>query len=60
MKIRKGKTIAHIGTKPDGTLYTAHEVVFPSINAAKKANGLNSRTARGNEQFPPKLPNHSA
>lgn len=55
MQIRKGKTIAAIGKTPDGRLYTIGTTDYPSINAAKKANGLNSRTLRNNQQFPPKL-----
>lgn len=46
--IRRGKTVAVVG-EHEGKSATLETKDYPSINAAKKANGLNSRTGK----FPP-------
>ena len=47
--IRRGKTVAVIGDH-EGKVCTLETKDYPSINLAKKANGLNASTAR---KFPP-------
>lgn len=51
--IRKGHRVAQVA-EIDGKLRTLKVQDFPSINAAKKANGLNATTLRRGEPFPPK------
>lgn len=51
-QIRKGNVIAVIG-EHEGKPCTLETKAYPSINAAKKANGLNSRTLKKGEKFPP-------
>lgn len=50
--IRKGMTIAVIG-EHEGKPCTLETKEYPSINLAKKANGLNSRVLQRGEKFPP-------
>ena len=59
MNIRKGKTVAKVGQyKPGyeelaGRTLTLEVKEYDSINLAKKANGLNAKTLRKGECFPP-------
>jgi len=49
--VRKGNVVAYI-VYEDGRAYTARTETFKSVNAAKKANGLNA--GDGKLPFPPK------
>lgn len=50
--IRSGKTVANVG-EYEGRAYTIRTESYNSINAAKKANGLNASTLQRGESFPP-------
>ena len=50
--IRRDKTVAVIG-EHEGKPCTLETKVYESVNLAKKANGLNSRTLKRGEKFPP-------
>ena len=49
---RKGKTVAVIGDH-EGKPCTLETKTYDSINLAKKANGLNAKTLKRGEHFPP-------
>ena len=59
MNFRKDKTVAKVGVykagyeEIDGLTLTLEIKEYPSINLAKKANGLNARTLKRGESFPP-------
>lgn len=59
MNIRHNKTVAKVDHyKPGyeelaGRTLTLELKEYPSVNAAKKANGLNSRCLQKGEKFPP-------
>lgn len=51
-QIRNGNLVAVIGDH-EGKPCTVEVKEYPSINAAKKANGLGSRKLKKGEKFPP-------
>ena len=59
MNFRKGKTVAKVGQyKPGYEELAGRELTlamkeYDSINQAKKANGLNAKTLKRGEHFPP-------
>ena len=59
MNIRKGKIVAKVGQYKPGYEELAGRTLalevkeYPSLNAAKKANGLNAKTLKRGEYFPP-------
>ena len=59
MNIRKGKTVAKVEKYEPGYEELAGMVLttsvkeFDSLNQAKKANGLNAKTLKRGEHFPP-------
>lgn len=52
MNVRNGKTVAKVG-EHEGRGCTLEKKDYDSINLAKKANGLNARTLKRGEHFPP-------
>lgn len=59
MNMRKGMTVAKVGEYRPGYEELAGRTLalevkkYPSINAAKKANGLNAKVLKRGEHFPP-------
>ena len=57
--MRKGMTVAKVGQYKPGYEELAGRTLslevreYPSINAAKKANGLNAKVLKRGEHFPP-------
>jgi hypothetical protein len=52
MNVRKGKTVASVG-EHQGRPCTLSTKEYDSLNQAKKANGLNAKTLKRGESFPP-------
>jgi hypothetical protein len=52
MNYRKGMTVAKVG-EHDGKACVLESHEHGSINAAKRANGLNARVLKRGESFPP-------
>lgn len=52
MNVRKGSMVAKVG-EHQGRACVLDLKMYPSINLAKKANGLNARTIKTRESFPP-------
>ena len=58
MNIRNGMTVAKTGNvenveATEGRICTLSVKEYDSLNLAKKANGLNARTLKHGEKFPP-------